>query len=481
VSTYPDHILRVGSQHLAELKRKAAEFERQLWDAHESLEQELEQAASATEMLVDGRQEAFRWTGDTPEGHVQGRRAPVDRTAGPPRSDVDVPESDTEVAARGDLTNAPREARVEGASPAYVPSGAAVEAASPAYVRNGAGVEAASPAYTPSDAGVEAASPAYTSSDAGVEAASPAYTPSDAGVEAASPAYTPSDAGVEAASPAYTPSDAGVEAASPAYTPDERTARLIGHGRKPPEPSHRGRNIVLTGLAIAIGAALITMLVRAAFRPGPSWPASVATVQRQIATACQNPDVRSEPSQVNFACNKATRQILWVFSLMTSGNNPDFASIRTGRQGLEPIRPSQGGQVAWSLNLHHPYNPANPIDSLQVAARAINNIIGGATLTAANGKPVVQPGLESVPANCARYTGSAAVTSRNGYPALCAKPITSRAGQDYLVADVFQKWMVGAPPSAAQDAAILFQNAHNPGDQRVLAILRSLNSSKLTG
>ena len=411
MSTYPDHILRVGSQHLAELKRKAAEFERQLWDAHESLEQELEQAASATEMLVDGRQEAFRWTGDTPEGHVQGRRAPVDRTAGPPRSDVDVPESDTEVAARGDLTNAPREARVEGASPAYVPSGAAVEAASPAYVRNG---------------------------------------------------------------PA-------VEAASPAYTPDERTARLIGHGRKPPEPSHRGRNIVLTGLAIAIGAALITMLVRAAFRPGPSWPASVATVQRQIATACQNPDVRSEPSQVNFACNKATRQILWVFSLMTSGNNPDFASIRTGRQGLEPIRPSQGGQVAWSLNLHHPYNPANPIDSLQVAARAINNIIGGATLTAANGKPVVQPGLESVPANCARYTGSAAVTSRNGYPALCAKPITSRAGQDYLVADVFQKWMVGAPPSAAQDAAILFQNAHNPGDQRVLAILRSLNSSKLTG
>ena len=439
MSTYPDHILRVGSQHLAELKRKAAEFERQLWDAHESLEQELEQAASATEMLVDGRQEAFRWTGDTPEGHVQGRHAPADRTAGPPRSDVDVPESDTEVGARGDLTNAPREARVEGASPAYVPSGAAVEAASPAYVRNGPAVEAASPAYTPSDAGVEAASPAYT------------------------------------------PSDAGVEAASPAYTPDERTARLIGHGRKPPEPSHRGRNIVLTGLAIAIGAALITMLVRAAFRPGPSWPASVATVQRQIATACQNPDVRSEPSQVNFACNKATRQILWVFSLMTSGNNPDFASIRTGRQGLEPIRPSQGGQVAWSLNLHHPYNPANPIDSLQVAARAINNIIGGATLTAANGKPVVQPGLESVPANCARYTGSAAVTSRNGYPALCAKPITSRAGQDYLVADVFQKWMVGAPPSAAQDAAILFQNAHNPGDQRVLAILRSLNSSKLTG
>jgi hypothetical protein len=27
----------------------------------------------------------------------------------------------------------------------------------------------------------------------------------------------------------------------------------------------------------------------------------------------------------------------------------------------------------WSLNLHHPYDPANPIDSLAGAARAINN------------------------------------------------------------------------------------------------------------
>ena len=47
MSTYPDHILRVGSQHLAELKRKTAEFERQLWDAHESLEQEMAQSPGA--------------------------------------------------------------------------------------------------------------------------------------------------------------------------------------------------------------------------------------------------------------------------------------------------------------------------------------------------------------------------------------------------------------------------------------------------
>jgi hypothetical protein len=359
VSTYPDHILRVGSQHLAELKRKAAEFERQLWDAHESLEQEIEQTGFVTERPMDGQRESFRWTAE------------------------DATDLDADGQAQLGLAPAP--------------------------------------------------------------------------------------GGVDA------------DAANRAKSPEERTSRLIDHGRRPPKPTHRARKLVLIGLAVAVVAALLTVLVLALSRPGPSWPTSVATVQRQIATACRNPDVRSEPSQVNFACGKSTRQILWVFSLMTSGNNPDFASIRTGRQGLEPIKPAVGGQVAWSLNLHHPYNPANPIDSLQVAARAINNIIGGATLTAANGKPVVQPGLESVPANCARYTGSGAVTSRDGFPALCAKPITSKAGQGYLVADVFQKWMVGAPPNAAQDAAILFQNAHNPGDPRVRAILRALTRSRLSG
>ena len=356
MSAYPDHILRVGNQHLAELKRKAAEFERQLWDAHESLEQEIEQTAFVSEVPVAGQQESFRWTPeDAPDGSADDQ-AQLELAPGP--SDVD---------------------------------GYAATWAKPA---------------------------------------------------------------------------------------DERTARLVDHGRHAPKPRHRGRKVVLIGLAAGIVAILLAILVIAVSRPGPSWPASVATVQRQIAIACRNPDVRSEPSQVNFACGESTRQILWVFSLMTSGDNPNFASIRTGRQGLEPIKPGQGGQVAWSLNLHHPYNPANPIDSLQVAARAINNIIGGATLTAASGKPVVQGGLESVAANCARYTGSGAVTSRAGYPALCAKPITSKAGQGYLVADVFRKWMIGAPPEAAQDAAILFQNANNPGDPQVVAILSSLSHSR---
>jgi hypothetical protein len=268
--------------------------------------------------------------------------------------------------------------------------------------------------------------------------------------------------------------------AAPPRSPDERTAVLINHGRR----SVYHRRFSSYGRKVAAGTAaaalLATILVLIIVRPGASWPPSVAIVQNEIAKACQNPDVMSEPGQVNFACAKTTRQILWVFSLMTSGNNSNFADARTGRLGLEPITPTQGGEVASSLNLHHPYSPANPIDSLEVAARAINDIIGGATLTDANGNPVVQAGLESDPANCVRYTGSPAIISRQGFPGLCAKPVTSPAGQAALVADVYRKWVVGASATVAQEAAVLFANAENPGDPRVQLILKHLPHSRLS-
>jgi hypothetical protein len=270
-------------------------------------------------------------------------------------------------------------------------------------------------------------------------------------------------------------------AAGPAWSiPDDgrrpaknRTRALIDRGRRSARQrrSRRGRTIVIAsaaGLVVLIVGAMIVL------RHGPSWPPSVATVKSEIATACQNPNVVSEPSQVNFACSTDTSQILWVFALMTSDNNPSYSDPKTGRKGLEPIAPAQGGQIAWSLNLHHPYNPFNAIDSLQVAARAINNIIGGATLTGANGNPAVQPGLESKPANCARYTGSSAVITHAGFPSLCASPVTSGAGQAALVADVYQQWMVGAAAVAAQDVSVLFQNANNPGDPQVQAILKAV-------
>jgi hypothetical protein len=260
---------------------------------------------------------------------------------------------------------------------------------------------------------------------------------------------------------------------APVHDEDERTQRLLDYGRPSAHSRWPWRRKKMAAGTAAV-AALVVLAAMVLARNGASWPASVIAVQKEVPRACKNPDVKAEPTQLNFACAEHTSQILWVLALLTSDNNPNFASAKSGRVGLEPITPAQGGAVAWTLNLHHPYDPTNALDSLQVAARAINNIVGGATLTKANGRPDVQPGLESDPRNCQRYTGSAALTSREGYPKLCARAITTSAGQAALVSDLYRKWVVGASPTAAQDAAVLFQNAKNPGDPRVQAILKRL-------
>jgi hypothetical protein len=212
------------------------------------------------------------------------------------------------------------------------------------------------------------------------------------------------------------------------------------------------------------------------WNPAPGWPASVAAVQAEAKTACANPDTAAEPGGLNFACGKGTGQVLWVFSLLTSGDNPRFTDPATGREGLEPIIPAQGGDIAWSLNLRHPYNPADPVDSLAVAARAVNSIIAGATVTSASGAQDVEPGLESTAAGCQRYTGSPALVTRAGYPAECAAPPTA-TGTASLVSDVFAQWMTGDPAKLATDAGVLFENAGNPGSPQVQAILASLPAS----
>ena len=60
---------------------------------------------------------------------------------------------------------------------------------------------------------------------------------------------------------------------------------------------------------------------------------------------------------------------------------------------------------------------------------------------------------------------------------MCGRAITSPAGQAALVADVYQKWIVGSGPRAAQNAAVLFENYNNPGDPQVQAVLRQLTHS----
>ena len=276
--------------------------------------------------------------------------------------------------------------------------------------------------------------------------------------------------------------DAGghADGGAPGSGPAGRTEALINHGRSRARPTW-SRRLLGHWRMIAVGAvALLAGVIAAivAFGGGSaSWPASVTTVQAEIKQACENPDVAAEPSGLNFACDKDTQQVLWVFSLLTSGDNPGFVDQSTGRKGLEPIQPSQGGDIAWSLNLHHPYDAGNPTDSLQVAARAINNIISGATLTSTTGGALVEPGLESKGANCQRYTGSSKLVSRPGYPARCAAPLNGASGTAALVSDVFQQWMGGTPSQIAQQAGLLFQNADNPGDPRVQAILSGLPAS----
>jgi len=258
---------------------------------------------------------------------------------------------------------------------------------------------------------------------------------------------------------------------------DKRTEALINRGRPGYRPRRRRRlrahwRLVTAGaVALLAGVGAAVIVTRG---PGGAWPASVARVQAEIRQACANPDVAAEPSGLNFACDAGSSQVLWVFALLTSGDNPNFVDQSTGRKGLEPVQPEQGGDIAWALNLHHPYDPASPVDSLAVAARAINNIIGGATLTSSSGSALVQPGLESEPSNCQRYTGSAKLVTRAGYPAACASPVTSASGRAALVGDVFKKWMSGAPSRMADEAALLFENAGNPGSPRVRAVLASL-------
>jgi hypothetical protein len=91
---------------------------------------------------------------------------------------------------------------------------------------------------------------------------------------------------------------------------------------------------------------------------------------------------------------------------------------------------------------------------------------------------VVQPGLESKASNCRRYTGSPEVTKRQGMPGICARPVSTVSGRAALVTDVFRKWVVGADPQTARDAAVLFEHANDPGNPAVQSILRRLPNLK---
>ncbi|HEX9358840.1 MAG TPA: hypothetical protein VF933_34140 [Streptosporangiaceae bacterium] len=490
MTTHFEDIIRQNSQRLDDLKKTTEELQRELSEARVSLERELARPPHGHAALTD--------------------QIPV--YPGPAREAFSAP---SPVPAQGHYTEEPLPYYAEDSRPYYAPDeppfvgegpGAGRGGAhAPADAFRGAGQTAsdrtAFDGYASGGAAFEGPAPnptafvgttsdrtafdGYASGGAAFEgaASNPAAfvgTASDhTAFDGSSPDYRAHGYGASGyAASDYAASDyraADYSASDP--TGSDPTVGIVSHGR---QSAYRRRLSRRSIIAIAGAAAvLVAVLAVIITSGGASWPASVATVQAEVVKACQNPDVVSEPGQVNFACAKATRQILWVFALLTSNDNPQFADTKTGRQGLEPITPSQGGAVAASLNLHHPYDPANPLDSIAVAARAINDIIGGATLTGINGNPVVQPGLESHSGNCLRYTGSGLVTSRQGFPDLCARRVSGTRGQMELVSDIYRKWIVGASAGAAHDAAVLFANADNPGNPQVQAILRQLGNETL--
>src|ERR1700679_3269096 len=107
----------------------------------------------------------------------------------------------------------------------------------------------------------------------------------------------------EGASGQPTPGDGGAEGAGLGpHAPDGRTEALINRGRAPAGRSRtRWLRSHLGPIAIAGG--------------GGGGPGGGAQVQAEITTACENPNVAAEPSQLNFACAKSTQPILWVFAL----------------------------------------------------------------------------------------------------------------------------------------------------------------------
>jgi hypothetical protein len=260
------------------------------------------------------------------------------------------------------------------------------------------------------------------------------------------------------------------------------TQRIVQNGhtgmRRRPRRRLIGFVVVLALLGIGIFAVVM-------FWPRPTWPSQVTTIQKEIPKACQG-NVASDPNGVNFACNPTNWQILWVFALETSGGDPNYGDPATFGMGLEPVDPSRvGGYVRQLMGASYAYDPENPTENLQVAARAINNIVGGAVVTV-QGKQVVQPGLMSVGANCKAYTGSAQLSTPTGVnaPAICSLPITTENGQLALVKDIWKRWtsvMYGKQPTAVQVApqgvrnvVVLFSNATDPGNPTVLNVLRTL-------
>ena len=180
------------------------------------------------------------------------------------------------------------------------------------------------------------------------------------------------------------------------------------------------------------------------------------------------PDVASEPNQINFACANATGRSVWVLLAPDDQrrNNPRFADTKTGRRA-RPSTPAQGGEVASSLNLHHPVDPAEPNRQHRGGRAGHQRHHRWRDPDRQRRQPRGPGGAGERSGQLRQVYRLGGGRRRAGYPAICASPVTSPAGQAALVADVYQRWFSGSSPVFAGEDGVLFQNSTEPGNPQV--------------
>ena len=254
-----------------------------------------------------------------------------------------------------------------------------------------------------------------------------------------------------------------------------RTEALINHGRRPARRSRTRRVLAHWRLLLSACVALVAGVDRGrcsrSAAAAPGWPASVASVRAEIKQACANPDVAAEPSGLNFACAKDTQQVLWVFSLLTSGNNPGYVDQGNWPQGprANSASPGRGHRLV--------AQPAPPVQPGEPASTALRSRPARSTTSSA-----ARPSPLALAAHSSKRTDEhrgelralhrlGRLDTRQGYPAACASPVTrATARRRSLAMHSSSGWAARRRRSRAE-AGILFQNADNPGSPKVQAIL----------
>ena len=233
--------------------------------------------------------------------------------------------------------------------------------------------------------------------------------------------------------------------------PDGRTEALISHGRqrarRSPGAGCCGTGGCSRSAAVALLAGSVAALVvSAAGAPAGrrAWPGAGGD-----QAGVREPGRRGGAERAQLRVREGLAAGAVGILAAHQRRQPRVTWTRDGPQGpgADPARAGRRHRLV--AQPAPPVQPGERVDSLEVAARAINNIIAGATLTSTSGGALVEPGLESTAADCQRYTGSARAGDPVRATRRAAPPRSPRRGEAALVGDAFAQWMGGTPSQIA--------------------------------